>query len=172
MFGVCFLCAFFGGVFCCFGEGGFWGGWVFSIILYTTCCNTHRSFLEGRDQLGGFKARHWNQGAAISLNTTTTHSSHSNPFKPTAARQLVLAFLFLYGTGLITKTGWLWSAAQKLQTRKSSHSGGEKKKFRLRENFIPFVSFHFGIPNSSCLVRFWNDAFSLSQLLFWLTFPP
>lgn len=172
MFGVCFLCAFFGGVFCCFGEGGFWGGWVFSIILYTTCCNTHRSFLEGRDQLGGFKARHWNQGAAISLNTTTTHSSHSNPFKPTAARQLVLAFLFLYGTGLITKTGWLWSAAQKLQTRKSSHSGREKKKFRLRENFIPFVSFHFGIPNSSCLVRFWNDAFSLSQLLFWLTFPP
>lgn len=81
---------------------------LFSISLYTTCCNTYRSFLAARAQLGGSEARHLNQGdAAISLNTTTTHSSHSNPFKPTAARQLVLAFLFLFGTGLITKTGWL-----------------------------------------------------------------
>lgn len=142
------------------GGGAFL--WLFS-ILPTTCCNTYGSCLAARAQLGGSEARHLNQGdAAISLNTTTTRSSHSNPFKPTAARQLALAFLFLYGTSLITKTGWLWSAAQKLQKRKSSHSGGGKKKFRLRENFIPFMSFYFGIPNSSCLVRFWNDAFSLS----------
>lgn len=143
-----------GGFCCCFLGGGAFL-WLFS-ILPTTCCNTYGSCLAARAQLGGSEARHLNQGdAAISLNTTTTRSSHSNPFKPTAARQLVLAFLFLYGTSLITKTGWLWSAAQKLQKRKSSHSGGGKKKVSTSGEFH---TFH--------VILFWNpELLLLSEIL-------
>lgn len=147
--------------------------------LYNLLQQIYRSFLAARDQLGGSEAGHLNQ---------EIQQSHSTPLPLAHLIQLHLKnhCSKTAGTRLPVSLRYRLNNKNRLALKRCSKTakkevfafetgrgaGGWGGEFRLRDNFMPFVSFHFGIPNSSCFMRFWDDAFSLSPLLFWLTFPP
>lgn len=103
---------------------------------------------------------HYYYHSLISFNSISNHCSK------TAGTGLPVSLQYR----LNNKNRLALKRCSKTARRKSLHSegGGE---FRLQEHFVSFVSFHLRSPNASCLARFQDDALSLSQLLFRLTFP-